>query len=57
MKQKHEILIAIGIADDVDNPRDIDLFCSHLSAYAGKLLGEEDLLYLENLEEEWGEPV
>jgi len=60
MTQKHEIIIAICIEDDHINPIDADQLANDLSKELENnhgLLSARKLLYVENLEEEWGEPV
>ena len=57
MKQKREIIIVIAVAEDVNNERDAERLCKDLEKDVKEYIGEEDLLYIEYLDDEWGEMV
>ena len=56
MRQKREIIISVGVADDIENETDCDRLAADIHGYLREILGEEKLLFVEYCDDEWGEP-
>lgn len=57
MLQKREIMLAVGIVDDPLDPVDPWQLAKESMEHFEQLLVAERVVYVEYLEDEWGEPI
>lgn len=50
-------MIEVGIAEEVNNPTDEEQFVKDLQEHIIDILGDDKFIYLEYIDDEYGEPV